>query len=292
MKNLFYISLFIGTFINLSAQVAISSNPAYTPPAGVSLSVDGSITVRDKIYAGGDDATLGNPGKAGQVLVSQGAGLPPKWRTLNIPNIEENAYYLIYNEPFTDYIADGSETNEGLVFASNAASDSSPGFTYDQTFVSTGFTAIGGLEKPFTINTTNASQVYITFEAVAQINNTTTQWHGTDYACGIFVDDKLKGVRRVTLQAPTTAGGVFMTYTQIALIGDLGQGTYTAKVGCKRLLNLSGYNSNLGIARQVYTPESTNLNNFMAKSSLKIEVYEIPNMENGTNIIDFEPPTP
>jgi|GEM_PF-279040 len=291
MKNLFHLSFLIGTFINLPAQVAISSNPAYTVPAGVDLSVDGSITVRDKIYAGGDGTTLGNPGKAGQVLVSQGPELPPKWRTLNIPNIEENAFYLIYNEPFTDYSADGSETNEGLSFAATGLTDNAP-YNYDATLTNTGFTTINGLTKSFTVNTTNASQVYITFEAVAQINNTGTVWHGTDYACGIFVDDKLKSVRRVTLQAPTDAGGVFMTYTQIALVGDLGQGTYTAKVGCKRLLNLSGYNSNLGIARQVYTPVNTNLNNFMAKSSLKIEVYEIPNMDNGTNVLDFVPPTP
>ncbi len=286
MKNLLYLSLLIGTFAQLPAQVAISSNPNYTPPAGVDLSVDGSITVRDKIYAGGDGSTLGDPGKAGQVLVSQGPGLPPKWRTLNIPNIEENAFYLIYNEPFTDYTNDGNEANEGIVLGATGLTDNAP-YNYDATLTNTGFTTINGLTKPFTVNTPNASQVYITFEAVVQINNTGTQWHGADFACGIFVDDKLKGVRRMSMQAPTTAGGAFMTYTQIALVGDLGQGTYTAKVGCKRLLNLSGYNSTLGIARQVYTPVNTNLNNFMAKTSLKIEVYEIPNMDNGTNIIDY-----
>ncbi len=289
MKNVFLFLITISC-AGLQAQngkVVISTDPeawiTTHPTSDANLIAEGSITVRDKIYAGGDGTILGNPGKAGQVLVSQGANKPPVWKTLNIPDVEENAYYLIYNEPFTDYTDDGDENNEGIAFT-GGGSASEKEFTYNESFASTGMTEILGLTKPFTIYTNKPNQVYITFEAVAQINNT-AQWQGVDFACGIFVDNQLKGVRRVTLNAPTTATGTFTTYTQIGLIGDLANGNYTAKIGCRRLLNENSFNGNLGIGRAV----QNNVNNFMAKTSVKIEVYEQPDMDNGTNIIDFIP---
>lgn len=283
MKKLFF--LFMISHGWLQAQVGISSNPNYVPPAGTQLSVEGNITVRDKIYAGGNSTTLGNPGKAGQVLVSQGPDLPPKWRTLNIPNVEENSYYLIYNNSFKDLtgvdINNAADTNNGNgPFPLDTPRNDSR-FNL--------FSTITGLTQPFTVNS-GTSQVYITFEAVAHSNSNGNN-NGADFVCGIFAGGnttatrRLKGIRKLTLQQSYGASSqTFITYTQIALASGLAVGDHTVEVACKRTATY-GTLTQLGIGKS----SSGNLNNFTNQSSLKVEVYEIPDMNNGTNIIDFIP---
>jgi len=260
---------------HLGAQLKIGSGNT-TAPDNV-LEVEGSITVRDKIYAGGDDNTLGNPGKAGQVLVSQGEGLPPRWRTLNLPIIEENFFYLIYNNSFTDYTDDGNEDNEGLSLGSSTSGNNGPyteGTARDNAMFS-GFQSISGLTKTFDVFSSD-NKVYVTFEAVAHIGSSALN-AGVDFSCGIFVGGAtqssrtLRGIRRVTLQQADTAQYPFITFTQIALADELGVGSHTVEVACKRNANYN-YTGNLGIGRAI----QENINNFVAKTSLKVEVYEAP----------------
>lgn len=79
------------------AQVGIGTNDPQS-----TLDVNGSITIRDKIYTGGSDTSLGNPGAPGQVLVSAGKGDPPMWKSLNVPDIQPGDFYLIYTNAFFD----------------------------------------------------------------------------------------------------------------------------------------------------------------------------------------------
>lgn len=272
--------------IQLSAQIRISSNPNLIPSDPQELTVDGSITIRDKIYVGGSDNTLGNPGKPGQLLVSQGEGLPPKWRTLNVPSIEAGFFYLIYNNAFTDYNSGGNDgptdAGEGLdISNSNVSSNNGPynALTARNNTIFQNFQTIDNLTKNFQVYSAN-NQVYITFEAMAQIASN-GEGQGVEFSCGIFAGGStpatrtLRGMRRITLQQ-TTNPSVFVTFTQIALADGLGIGTHTVEVACKRNANLSSYNGVLRIGRSAVD----NLNNFVTKSSLKVEVYEAPSQFN------------
>ncbi len=300
MKNNLFIITIILLTLQTSAQIKIGNNDAVSP--NVALEVTGSITVRDKIYAGGDDNTLGNPGKPDQVLVSDGPGKPPRWRTLNIPTIQENFYYLIYNNSFTDFTNDGITNNEGTLI-NNTTGNNGPyelGVARNNTmfanFATIGATAnntTGGLTQTFDVFS-NENQVYITFEAVAHLDATADTDEGVDFVCGIFVGGgtqatrTLRGIRKLTLQRSYgAAGNPFITYTQIALASGLTvpvnnpKATYYVEVACKRTATY-GSVTNVGLGRAV----ETNINNFVAKTSLKVEVYEMPEEDRTHDIYD------
>ena len=76
--------------IQTYAQVGIGTST----PNSV-LDVNGKTTLRKEIRVGGTSTTAGDPGLNGQVLVSQGEGLPPVLKSLNVSFIEEGKYRLI-----------------------------------------------------------------------------------------------------------------------------------------------------------------------------------------------------
>jgi hypothetical protein len=57
--------------------------------------VNGKTTLRKELRVGGTSAQVGDPGLNGQVLVSQGEGLPPVWKSLNVSFMGEGQYKLI-----------------------------------------------------------------------------------------------------------------------------------------------------------------------------------------------------
>ncbi|HLV23579.1 MAG TPA: hypothetical protein VKY36_02220 [Moheibacter sp.] len=241
------------------AQIGINTN---NPNA--MLDIDGDLSIRGKIYAGGTEGTLGDPGVAGQVLVSQGPGLPPKWLTLNIPEIEQN-YYLIYNNTYED--------RTGASFTSSQNSGNNL-YTRGTSLSSlSSWKKIPDLTQTFEVHSTN-NKTYFTFETVAQIATTGSNnlLDAVEFACGIFIDGKLEGVRVNTVEQPSSAYGPFRTITMLQIAENLSVGTHAIDVACTRRQSYSTSVA-LGIGRAV---ESENLNNFMAKSTLKVEVYEIP----------------
>lgn len=294
MKNLLFLSIiFISTV--LFSQVGISTNTNYTVPTGVGLSIDGSMTIRDRIYVGGSNTTLGNPGRAGQVLVSQGANLPPRWRTLNIPDITENLFYLIYNNSFSDYRLTGGTINPtpGISFRGDQNVTTGNNGPYNLGALRsalTGFTTITGLEKQFDVFS-NQNQVYITFEAVAQ-TNATSPGEGADFVCGVFVGQvgqvkTLRGIRKATTYRGQN-NNPFVTFTLIALADGLTIGKYDVEIACKRTANYASFDSETEILTIGRAASTDNLNNFVAQTSLKVEVYEIPTEFN--DIIDLTNP--
>ncbi len=266
MKKIISILVFSISYLTMS-QVGINTNA----PNAI-LDVNGDVSIRDKVYVGGAEGTPGNPGVSGQVLVSQGPGLPPVWLTLNIPDIEQN-YYLIYNNTFED--------QTGVSFNSTEISGNNL-YTKGTNYSSlTNWKKIPAMTQTFTVNSTE-NKTYFTFETVAQIETTgaTNILDAVDFACGIFIDGKLEGVRISSVEQPSTAYGPFRTMTMLHIADDLTVGNHSLDVACTRRANYST-SSSLGIGRAVST---TNLNNFMAKSTMKIEVFEIPD-----EYIDVDP---
>lgn len=243
----------------LGAQVGINTdNPLST------LDINGDLSLRGKLYVGGDEGTLGNPGLKGQVLVSSGPGLPPKWLTLNIPDQGEK-FYLIYNNTFED--------QTGVEFSSSEVSGNTIYTKGTLLSALSNWKAIPGLSQTFDVYSIE-NKVFFTFETVAQLNTTTAFniWDAADLACGIFVDGKLEGVRLKTVEQTSNAVGTFRTLTMLHVSENIPVGTHSVDVACTRRANYST-NVTLGIGRAV---RLENLNNFMAKSTMKIEVFEIP----------------
>lgn len=241
------------------SQVGINTE---TPKS--QFDVNGDLTIRNKVLVGGDDATLGNPGVKGQVLVSSGPGEPPRWLTLNIPD-DQGKYYLIYNDTFDD--------RTGVSFFSSETTGLN---TYTKGTLLTslsGWKKIPGMSKQFEVFSTQ-NKTYFTFETVAQIGTTGNGNYldAVEFACGIFVDGKLEGVRVNTVEQAGEAYGSFRTFTMLHVSENVSKGTHTLDVACTRRANYSTSVS-LGIGRSA---NANNLNNFMAQSSMKIEVFEIP----------------
>src|SRR5690606_12173687 len=236
------------------AQVGIGTNDPQS-----TLDVNGSITIRDKIYAGGSDTSLGNPGTPGQVLVSAGEGDPPMWKTLNVPDIQPGDFYLIYTNAFFD------ET--GLVFGSGTSGATLYARGTDINSMS-GWQTIDGLTRPFEVYS-DTNKIYITYESVVQLSGTGANT-GVDFSCGVFVDDKLQGVRTSTAKRGSSSHA-FSTFFMVIIADQLTKGDHLVKVACTRSQNIY-YNGSFSVGTNI----EIIINQFLAQSSQKVEVYEVP----------------
>lgn len=241
------------------SQVGINTNEPNSQ-----LDVNGDVSIRGKLYTEGTDTVLGNPGNKGQVLVSSGSEGAPKWQTLNIPN-DIGKYYLIYNNTFND--------RNGILFKSSEATGS---LTYTKGNLLNSLSKwkkIPDLSSQHFEVYSNNNKVYLTFETVAHLGSQ-SQNAAAEFACGIFIDEKLEGVRVNTVEQTSTATFPFKTFTMLHVSENISKGTHKLDVACVRRSNFSSDNIDLTIGRNING--TTNLNNFMAQSNVKIEVYEIP----------------
>ncbi|RTZ49484.1 hypothetical protein EJ377_02695 [Chryseobacterium arthrosphaerae] len=229
----------------------------------------------EKNIPGGNDTTQGALGQKGTVLVSQGQGYH------RYGNHESTPFDPFLYFSFTNI---GVKTQNGLIIG-NTTSGSAI-YTENQSlasFVGTSGGVINDLTQ--TVTVTNAENILVfSFETIFQINST-AQYQGADIAIGIFVDDKLKGVRVYTLTSEV-AGLVrdFYTFDLIAAAQNLSAGSHTVKVACTRRSNMNNFTGDIGIGKSVYT----NLNDFMMQSSFIIESYEKPNPANTTLFISLK----
>ncbi|HCA08516.1 MULTISPECIES: hypothetical protein [unclassified Chryseobacterium] len=267
MKNIISI-LLVMAGLSLSAQVGINTG---SPKA--KMDVNGDVNLRNKIVVlNAQDNTL-SQGNNDQILVSQGVGYAPIWKSLRIPEYEPNKFYLIFNNSFSDRVGVKFTSGEqSTIAAKNTA------FTKGADITSLpGFKKIAGLSQPISVFSTD-SKTYFQFETVVQANlpaNGTTDI-SIDYACGIFVDDKLVNLRQRNLKA-SSATSTFITHNQIGVVANLSKGQHTVSVACSRL---ASYRTDNDVVLAVGINAETNINSFIAQSSLKVDVYEIPQVFN------------
>jgi hypothetical protein len=249
----------------LSAQVGINTE---SPKA--KLDVNGDMNFRNKIAVlDVTDNTL-SQGNNDQLLVSQGEGYPPVWKTLRIPEYEPNKFYLIFNNSFSD--------KNGIVFPyydqASFTTSKAATFTKGANISSLkGFRRIEGLTQTINVFSTE-SKAYFQFETVVQadfgVNNSAADT-SIDYACGIFVDDKLVNLRQRNLKA-NNSQYPFLTHNQIGIVENLSKGNHVVSVACSRIASYGESYKTLAIG----TNTNTNINDFIAQSSLKVDVYEVP----------------
>lgn len=260
-------TLLVSAGLLLSAQIGIKTE---SPKAN--LDVNGDVNFRNKIVIVNPDNTLFQ-GNNDQLLVSQGEGYPPTWKTLRIPEYEANKFYLIFNNSFSD--------KTGVKFTSTEQS----GITARSTTFSkgnditafSGFKKIDGLSQPITVYSLE-SKTYFQFETVVQATfpANTSPDISIDYACGIFVDNKLVNLRQRNLKA-SSASSTFITHNQIGVVSNLSKGSHNISVACSRL---KSYNTTNDVVLAIGINASSNINDFITQSSLKVDVYEVPQVFN------------
>lgn len=262
------LTLLLGAGLLLSGQVGINTD---TPKA--KLDVNGDLNLRNKIVVLNTTDNSLSQGNNDQILVSQGEGYPPIWKSLRIPEYEPNKFYLIFNNSFSD--------RTGVKFTSTeqfGTAARSTAFVKGADFSSfPTFKKIPGLSDKIKVYSTQ-SKTYFQFETVVQADlpsNKPTDV-SIDYACGIFVDDKLVNMRQRNLKA-SSAASTFITHNQIGVIENLSIGEHNVSVACSRIASYETANT---IVLAIGTYAADNINDFITQSSLKVDVYEIPQFFN------------
>lgn len=266
MKKLLILLLSV---IKLSVYAQIGINTK-TPKS--TLDVNGDMNLRGKLSVLNTTNNQLTSGTNDQILVSQGEGYPPVWKTLRIPDYEQNKFYLIFSNSFSD--------RTGVKFTSSE--ESTNGASISTSLVKNAhistlnlFRKISALSQPFTLYSAT-SKLYFQFETVVQAEfpSNGNPDISIDYACGIFVDDKLVNLRQRNIKA-STGTNTFITHNQIGIAENLSKGSHTVSVACARL---KSYNSTatLGIGINV----ATNIDSFITQSSLKVDAYEVPEVFN------------
>jgi hypothetical protein len=172
--------------IQTYAQVGVGTST----PKSV-LDVNGKTTLRKELRVGGTSTQAGNPGLNGQVLVSQGEGLPPIWKSLSVTFVEEGQYKLINSYLSSDQTGVSTLSNGILgdnVYKNNVGddiTDSSKGK----------WVRIAGLTNNFTIKDGRNRLTYQFQTGVEMKSSSSTTPQNISFACGVFRNNKLVAVR-------------------------------------------------------------------------------------------------
>lgn len=226
------------------AQVGIkTNNPTST------LDVNGDLNVNGKFHVGGTDNVVGDAGTKNKALTSNGLDGGVSWEEVKIPVGYQGGLYLTAVEAHSDRAGlDLSQTGYGTYSADESLSGN--------------WTEIPGLSKVVEVtHTTN--KIHVQFQTTAQMNFSGS----ASFACGIFMDNQLKGVRVDIVRGNA---GSFNVFNINSSFNNVSAGNHTFKVAC-RGRTFSNESGSLAIGKP---NTSTNLNADMAQSSLSIYVLE------------------
>ncbi|KFF13990.1 hypothetical protein IW15_00630 [Chryseobacterium soli] len=266
MKKSMYCCLAGLLSLYANAQVGIgTSSPNST------LDVNGKTTLRKELRVGGTSTSAGNAGLNGQVLVSQGEGLPPVWKSLNLSFMEEGQYKLINSYLSSDQV--GITT-----LSSNVAGDTiyKNNVGDDITDTSKGkWVEIPGLENNFTIKNGKNRLTYQFQTGVEMKAPVATTSQNIGFACGVFRNGKLVAVRpdKIASNNNTDKEGIqdyifTLSYTE----QNVPVGAQKVKLACRKI-DTSNVLSQFAIGRNVSNTNTVS-NAFTLESVMKIDVIE------------------
>lgn len=267
-RDLYNIVAVFILYIHVNAQVGIKT----VSPKAI-LDVNGTTTLRKELRVGGTSTQVGNPGLNGQVLVSQGEGLPPVWKSLNVPLVEAGQYKLINSYLFSDQVGITTFPNNsnGTIYKNNVGDDIND--------TSTGlWVKLGAFSNTIEIKNGNNRIAYQFQTGVEMRSPTPTTSENVTFACGIFRNGKLVAVR-VDKVASTNYDGknglqdyIFtLNYTE----KNVSTGAHEIDVACRKIISSnSGVTFSIGrnLASQVSDPYISNP--FILESEFKMDIIE------------------
>lgn len=212
-------------------------------------------------------------GKSGQVLMSNGEEALPAWSTIATQPVKTGEYYM--------YSSSALKDETGVILANNSGSNiynlNDP---LDNSWIE-----IPGLATTVAVPqsegqaTASGNRLVMQFQTSAQTGGPVVTGGWISFAVGIFINEtgesgpyRLKLVRTYLLSA--NALNNFDTYTLIGAIDNLEPGEHQVKVAVKR--RNGNMNRNLAVGRpdpSIADPGNPNLNNFMAQSALRADLY-------------------
>ncbi|MEJ5103108.1 hypothetical protein [Chryseobacterium sp. MYb328] len=244
MKKIFFVQflLIIGL---VSAQVGINTaNPVNK------LDVNGDINVRKEVRTAGTDLLKGSAGNAGDIFHNNSEMTANDWKSIKIADGQGSMSLFSINT-----VADQT----GISFNTNG----NPVPYSENDDLTTSWLVIPQAVDTFSV-TNMSNKVTFSFQTTAQ-----KMYAGAasaSFACGVFVDNKLKAVRTDVLQGDSGAYKIFNLNATLENLKP--KNKYSVKVACiNRTLN----NTTLGIGRAV---DGSTLSNDMAQSVLTISVLQ------------------
>lgn len=254
--------------IHINAQVGIK-----TASPNATLDVNGATTLRKELRVGGTSTQVGNPGLNGQVLVSQGEGLPPVWKSLNVPLVEAGQYKLTNSYLFSDQVGIATFPNDSNVIVykndvGDEISDTSTGL----------WMKIGAFSNTIEIKNNNNRIAYQFQTGVEMRSPTPTTSENVTFACGIFRNGKLVAVRadKVASTNYEAKNGLqdyifTLNYTE----KNVSTGTHQIDVACRKIVSSNpGVTFSIGrnLANQNSDPYISNP--FILESEFKMDIIE------------------
>ncbi len=271
-KTVYYCVAGLVMSIQAYAQVGIGTST----PNSV-LDVNGKTTLRKELRVGGTSSTVGSSGLNGQVLVSQGEGLPPTWRSINVSFIEEGQYKLINSYLSSDQV--------GITTLSNGAA--ADGIYKNSVGNDVGdltngkWVKIPGLENNFTIKNGKNRLTYQFQTGIEMKAPGATTSQSVTFACGVFRNSKLVAVRpdKITSNNNTEKGGfqdyIFtLNYTE----QNVPVGSQKIEVACRKIES-SNVDSQFTIGRNI-SNSNTVSNAFTLESDFKVDIIEYVTFKN------------
>lgn len=244
MKKIFFIQflLIIGL---VQAQVGINTpNPVNT------LDVNGDINIRKELRTNGTDVLKGSAGNTGEIFHNNTSMTANDWKSIKIADGQGSMSLFSMNT-----VADQT----GVLFTSSG--DPIPYNNNDN--LQGNWTVLPQATDVFSVTNGN-NKVTFSFQTIAQkiLNGAAS----ASFACGVFVDNKLKAVRTDVLLGDSGAYKIFNLNATLENLPPKNQ--YSVKVACiNRTLN----DTNLGIGRVV---DTSSLTGDMAQSVLTTSVLQ------------------
>lgn len=264
--KIYFLSLF---FI---AQTTVAQIGINTEIPQASVDINGDIHFNDELRVPSPEYPDGFAGNPGDVLTSQGPGLPPKWLAYDIDSIPGSTFnsYIISDIYNTEDRIGTTIYSDPTIISPIKKNDP----------LSDDWSIIEGLTTKITTKQDNCL-ILITLTTTAQLNyrasdSSSETWKNQylNFVGGIFVK-KTDGIplliagRQDEIDIPLYPQ---TTHTIVHSIDDLPAGEYEITIGFQRLRSSSLFKSiPLHIGTSGDIPSS---NSFMNKSTLIINIYE------------------
>ncbi|AZB33802.1 hypothetical protein [Chryseobacterium bernardetii] len=245
MKKILYITSLFSVFL-CHSQVGINT----TAPVNM-LDVNSDLNVRKEIRVGGTDVLKGTTGAAGTIFHNNADLNVNDWKNIKIADGQGSmSLYSINTVSDQAGVIFSGGNGSTLPYAENAA-------------ITSAWTVLQGTGDTFSI-TSLTNKVVFTFQTTAQKTGNGDASSG--FACGIFVDDRLKAVRTDVLLGTDGTNKIFNLNATLTNLPP--KNNYNVKVACtKRNLN----SGTLGIGTAVNV---SYLNTEMSQSVLTTSVLQ------------------
>lgn len=229
-----------------SAQVGINTKS----PVNM-LDINGDFNARKEIRVGGTNTVKGNAGAAGTLFHNDSSSNVNDWKSIKVADGLTSMSLFAINT---------LEDKTGVVFSGQDGATS----PYDEgAGLTNTWSVLQGTVGTFSITNGN-NKVTFNFQTTAQ--KTGNGDESTSFACGIFVDNKLRAVRTDVIIGNDGTNKIFNLNATLTNLTP--KNNYSVKAACvKRNIN----SNTLGIGRAV---NSTYLNADMSKSVLTLSVLQ------------------